>query len=468
MSKNLDESRKEIAKIDEQILELIKARLQRAEQIGKLKNNRQLPVIDLQVEAEVISRSLKKAQEIGLDENFTKTLVSMLITEAIRLQGETMRNRATILYDIFERVKELETHGEKIIRLDVGEPDLPSPIEVKHALRDTLYKSKYVGYSSAKGLRKLRGAIAEHLNQRHTVDIDEEQVLITHGGKFAIFSAILSMISPGDHVILPEPTWPVYGNCVHLANGRRDVIHTRFEEAWNLDMGEVEAAFKIKPKLMILCSPNNPTGKIFSGKILEELVQLAAKHETYLLADEVYCAYAGPSFQSILQKAESNIIYVNSFSKKYGMTGWRIGYAVSDVKTIEKMQRLLQISVTCVSEFIQYAALEALTMKQKPFNRFAEEMKQRIDGACRELDKIHFSYIKPDGGMYVFPKADKRNFNSYEFAHKLLNDKKVSVAPGEAFGNYPEHFRISLGTNSVNIINGIKKIGEMMNGWQKK
>jgi aspartate/methionine/tyrosine aminotransferase len=166
--------------------------------------------------------------------------------------------------------------------------------------------------------------------------------------------------------------------------------------------------------------------------------------------------------------ADSNFIYVNSFSKKYGMTGWRVGYAVSDIKTIEKMRRLLQISVTCVSEFIQYAALEAVTMNQNPFDNFAKEMKQRIDRACRDLDKLPFSYIKPDGGMYVFPKAEMKGFNSFEFAHKLLNDKQVSVAPGDAFGNYPEHFRISLGTNNVNIRNGITKIGEMITEWQKK
>jgi aspartate/methionine/tyrosine aminotransferase len=468
MNENLDKYRREIAALDDQILELIKTRLQRAEQIGKLKNQRQLPVIDLKVEADVIDRSVKKARELDLDENFTKKLVSALITEAIRIQGETSRNRASFLYDIFEQVKELETNGERVTRLDVGEPDLPSPIELKHSLRDALYNSKYVGYSSAKGLRKLREAITKDLRQRYNVDIDEEQVLITHGGKFAIFSAILSMVSPGDHVILPEPAWPVYGNCVHLANGRRDIIHTRVEDAWNWNMEEVEAAFKVNPKLIILCSPNNPTGNIVLEKHLEELVQLATKNEAYVLADEVYCAYTTPLFKSMLQIAESNMIYVNSFSKKYGMTGWRIGYAVSDVETIEKMRRLLQISVTCVSEFIQYAALKALTMKQNPFDRYAEEMKQRINVACQELDKLPLSYIKPDGGMYVFPRAEIKNFNSCEFAQKLLNEKKVSVAPGEAFGNYPEHFRISLGTNRANIRKGIKIIGEMIDEWQKK
>jgi aspartate/methionine/tyrosine aminotransferase/chorismate mutase len=468
MNKNLEDYRKEIANIDERILRLVKARLRRVEEIGRLKKQRQLPVIDLQVEADVISRSLKQAQKINLDENFTKTLIRMLITEAIEQQGETIQNRAAFLYDIFERVKELETQGKKIIRLDVGEPDLPSPIQVKHALRDTLYERKYVGYSSAKGLQKLREAIAEDLNQQYNASINGEQVLITHGGKFAIFSAVLSTVSPGDHVILPEPTWPVYENCVHLAHGRADVIHTRFEEAWNLNMQEVETAFKITPKLMILCSPNNPTGKIFSEKTLEELTQLATKHKTHLLVDEVYSAYVTPSFKSILQIADSNFIYVNSFSKKYGMTGWRVGYAVSDVKTIEKMRRLLQISVTCVSEFIQYAALEAVTMNQNPFDNFAKEMKQRIDCACRDLDELPFSYIKPDGGMYVFPKAEVKGFNSYKFAHQLLSEKQVSVAPGDAFGNYPEHFRISLGISNVNIRNGIIKIGDMMAKWQEK
>jgi aspartate aminotransferase len=469
MSEKLEEYRREIAEIDGQILKLVNARLQRAENIGKVKKQQKLPITDLKVETEVINRSLLLARELGLDEGFVKRLTNVLIAEAVRVQGGTSKGRASFLYDVFEKVKALEAQGEKVIRLEVGEPDLPSPLELKDALRDALYGSSFIGYSSSKGLTELREAIAEDLNQKYGADIEREQVLITHGGKFAIFSAILSLVSPGDHVIIPEPTWPVYGNCVRLAKGRVNTIHTRFDDAWNMDLSEVEAAFSGHPKLFILCSPNNPTGKVFSEKLLHELAQLAERRETYLLADEVYCAYSTAPFKSLLQISDSNTIYINSFSKKYGMMGWRIGYAVSDVKTITRMQRLLQISVTCVSEFIQRAALRALKMRQDPFNDFAKEMRRRVDVACRELDGFPFAYTRPDGGMYVFPKADVGNgFNSYDFAHKLLAMERVAIAPGEAFGDYPEHFRISLGTNVADIQRGIRKIGRAIDRWRKK
>jgi len=466
MSGELERYRKEIAEIDSQILRLVKARSQRVERIGEIKRRRNLPAANLRVEVEVIDRSLKLAREIGLDEALATRLINVLIAEAIKIQGGVPKSRAAFLYDVIEKAKELEARGEKVIRLEVGEPDLSSPIELKDALRDALYGSSFVGYASSRGLKELREAIADDLNQTYGVDIDGEQVLITHGGKFAIFSAILSMISPGDHAVIPEPTWPVYGNCVHLANGRADMVHTRFGDSWDIDIGEVEEAFGVKPKLFILCSPNNPTGKVFSEKLLRELVQLAEREGTYLLADEVYCAYSAAPFKSVLQVADSNFIYVNSFSKRYGMTGWRIGYAVSDVKTINRMQSLLQISVTCVPEFIQRAALKALRMSQDPFNSFADDMRRRIEAACRELDRLPLSYIRPNGGMYVFPKAEIENFNSYDFAHRLLEEEKVAVSPGEAFGDYPEHFRISLGTSMADIQSGIRRIGKEIERWR--
>ena len=468
MSEKLKKYRKEIADIDSQVLKLVNERLRIAEKIGEIKKQQNIAVTNLKVEADVIDRSVKLAQQIGLDEASATKLMNILISESANIQGGVQKDRSVFLYDVFEKVKSLQAKGEKIIRLDVGEPDLSSPVELKDALKDALYGSSFVGYASSKGLKELREAIADNLNQTYGVNIDAEQVLITQGGKFAIFSAILSMVSPGDHVAISEPMWPVYGSCVRLANGRIDAIHTRFEDSWDIDMKRVEEAFTVKPKFFILCSPSNPTGKVFSEKQLRELAQLSEKKGTYLLADEVYCAYSTVPFKSILQVTDSNFVYINSFSKRYGMTGWRIGYAISDVKTIAKMQSLIQVSVTCVPDFIQRAALKALTMSQAPFDTFAQNMRLRIDVACKELDRLPLSYIRPDGGMYVFPKAEFKNFNSNDFAHKLLEEEKVAVAPGEAFGSYPDHFRISLGTDVVEIQSGIRKLDKAIGRWQER
>jgi len=292
--------------------------------------------------------------------------------------------------------------------------------------------------------------------------------LITPGGKFAVFAAIFSKISLGDRAVIPEPFWPIYDNCTRLAGGRVDFIHTRLEDNWRINMDKLEETLELSPKLLILCSPGNPTGKIIPEAEYREIARLAQKKGTYVLSDEVYAAYAWKTSTSILEITDTNYIYVNSFSKKFGMTGWRIGYAVSDVETISRMQKLVQISVTCVPAFIQRAALQALTMNQDVFDFFAQEMKERISLTSKELDKYPLSYTRPEGGMYLFPKGDQETFDSNRFVKHLLLKKNVSIAPGEAFGNYPQHFRISLGTNISELLEGIKRIGELMLQWQER
>ena len=214
-----------------------------------------------------------------------------------------------------------------------------------------------------RGLKELREAIAEVLNERYGTDLGPEQVLIAPGGKFAIFAAILSFISQGDGALVPTPTWPIYGNTVRLAGGRENTLKTRFEDRWNIDLEKLSQMLQVNPKLLILCTPNNPTGKVFGEKTLREIIDGVEQAGSYVLADEVYESYA-TSFKSLLQVATSNFIYINTFSKRYGMTGWRIGFAVSDEETIGRMQSVLQLSITCVPEFIQKAALAALRMTQ--------------------------------------------------------------------------------------------------------
>ena len=467
MIKKLEEIRQVVREIDDQILQLTGKRLELVKRIGEIKRKHNLPITNLNVEAMVIDKTLDRAKAIGLNENFSIKLMNLIIAESVKTQEGTSKNRSSFLYNVLETVKELEAKGEKVIRLDVGEPDLASPIQIKDALKDHLYGREVIGYSSSKGLGVLREAIANDLNQKYGADITEDQVLITPGGKFGIFAAIFSKVSFGERVIIPQPTWPVYENCTKLINGRVNAIHTTFEEKWRIDLQKIHDVCRVKPKLLILCSPNNPTGKIIPKKDLEEMVQLAEKKDLYILSDEVYQAYSFKSHNSILQLANSNFIYVNSFSKKFGMTGWRVGYAVSDKETISKIQKIIQISVTCVPEFIQKASFKALTMEQKRFEDYSTKMKERIQIACKEIKGKYLKCIEPEGGMYIFPKSTIDGFQSMDFAYKLLDRKRVSVAPGDAFGEYPEHFRISLGRNKDQIREGIKKIREEIEEWQK-
>lgn len=467
MRDELIDLRVKIKDIDSQILRLIRDRLEFSRKIGEIKRKNDYPIIDLKVEAKVVERALNQARDFGLDEEFSRRLVNNLIIEAVRTQGVIIEDRARHLYSVLERVKELESEGVKVIRLDVGEPDLAAPGKVKDALRDNLYRKKYVGYTSSKGLEELREGIANELNAKYGTDITKENVLVTTGGKLSIFTAILSKIASGDRVVIPHPAWPVYENCTRLVNGRVDLIRTCVEEEWAIDIERVEEAFKVRPKLFILCNPNNPTGKIIPDNDLNEVLQIAERNKVCVLTDEVYSSYSYKPFKSVLQLTDSNYIYVNSFSKRFGLTGWRVGYAVADVETISRMHRIIQISVTCVPEFIQRGALEALTINQIEYRAFAARMKERVNIACEELDKLPLHYLKPDGGMYIFPKTIFDGFQSRHFAHRLLNEKGVSIVPGEAFGEYPEHFRISLGRDVKDIRAGLKIMGQMIEKWPR-
>ena len=468
MKRDLEQLRMKIAALDKEILQLSKKRMLIAEEVGKIKRSSNIPVVNYVSEASVFERAEAVARDEALDPDFARKLVSTLVEESIRIQAGPQKNRAEYLYSMFEKAESLESKGRKTIRLDVGEPDITAPQELKNALRDSLYGNDHIGYVSSKGLLELREAVVSTLNERYGIDLEANQVLITPGGKFAIFSAILALISQQDRALIPEPTWPVYGNIVRLVGGREDVLHTHLEDRWSICSDKLFNMLQLHPKLMILCSPNNPSGKVFGEKELTEIVEAASKHGTYMLTDEVYESYSPTPIKSILQLADSNFIYVNTFSKRYGMTGWRIGYAISDKETIDRMQLVLQLSITCVPEFIQKAAIVALRMEQKTYDEYAKKMQNRIDIACRELDKQPVKYVRPEGGMYVYPRVEIKGFNSEVFAHKLLDDTGVAVTPGEAFGDYPEHLRISLGTNIEEIREGIRIMGGSLQEWPKK
>ena len=458
MERELQRCREEIACVDDEIFQLIKKRFAISFRIGELKRNKKLEIINYTTEAFVLKRAEEIAKNEGLNKDLVYRIISNLIQESINIQRRYEKKHDEYLYSIFEKVEALKAQGTKLIRFDVGEPDLPAPLMVKEALCNSLYNTNHIGYVSSKGLPELRKAIASALNDRYNTDLNADQVLITPGGKFAIFSAIFAMVSQSDRVLIPEPTWPVYGNVTQLAGGREDILHTFLEKDWDIDFNKLLEMLQVHPKLLVLCTPNNPSGKIFSENSLKEIVEAASKVGCYTLSDEVYESYSSVPTKSILQVANSHFIYVNTLSKRYGMTGWRIGYAVSDRKTIDRMQSILQLSITCVPEFIQKAALSALTMEQGVFNEYANEMRERLNLVCNRLKKLPVKYFRPRGGMYVFPKVTMNGFDSVTFANKLLENRRIAVTPGNAFGNYPEHFRISLGTNKEEIKEGIKGI----------
>jgi len=309
-------------------------------------------------------------------------------------------------------------------------------------------------------------ALAEELTNEHGTTIEPEQILITPGGRFGIFAAISTFVSPLERVVVPQPAWPAYEECVNFVRARVIPLNSYLDEQWELDIGQLENEIRKGVRMLVVNSPSNPTGKMISRGIFGEIVELARKYRVMILSDEVYSAYNNKhDAPSILDFDYEDSVYVNSFSKEFSLTGWRIAFVVTTKERALRIRRLIQTAITCVPEFIQRAALVAVKRGRKHARRNIREIMQKVDLTCKELAKINVSFYKPDGAFYVFPRANKANFDSVKFAKELLVNQCVSVSPGRSFGDYPEFFRLAVSLPKSQIPGAIKAIGEAIDSW---
>jgi len=297
------------------------------------------------------------------------------------------------------------------------------------------------------------------------VRIDPEQVLITPGARFGIFATVTSFVSELERVIIPQPAFPAYEECVSLRQGRTITVNSSLEDNWDLDLAKLEEELQKRPRMMILNSPNNPTGKIINKEKFHAIVELANKYGTLIVSDEVYDKYARSKVPSILDEEYKNSVYINSFSKRFGLTGWRIAYLVTSIEYAKRIKRIVQTALTCVPEFIQKAALTGMKRGETDAKRNRRLILRKTELTCRELDKIDMEFFKPDGAFYLFPRSNKPNFNSVEFATKLLKEEHISVTPGQSFGDYPAFFRLAVSLPERQIPRAIKSIGEVVENW---
>jgi aspartate/methionine/tyrosine aminotransferase len=232
-------------------------------------------------------------------------------------------------------------------------------------------------------------------------------------------------------------------------------------------MSALEAEMRKGTRMLVLNSPNNPTGKVVNKKRFHEIVELARKYDTFVLSDEVYEKYVRSKAPSILEEDYANSVYINSFSKRFSLTGWRIAYLVTTKEHAKRIRRIIQTAVTCVPEFIQKAALIALKEGKSDARRNINSILKKVDLTCRELDKIDVDFYKPEGAFYVFPRAKKKNFDSAKFANDLLKERQVSISPGQSFGDYPAFFRLAVSLPERQIPNAIKLIGKAVESWSQ-
>jgi len=354
-----------------------------------------------------------------------------------------------MLYEINEKTIRLEREGRKIIRFNLGDPDLQTPMEIIEAAFEAMKKGK-TKYASAAGEAKLREALAEI----HGVDADN--IVITPGSKWAVFAVMYLLLEKGDNVIIPSPHWTTYELTAKSLGADAKLIKTRLESNWEVNVEDLETLIDPKTKLLILNNPNNPTSKVMNEKVVEKIVDVANEKGVRVLSDEVYADLSFVKTKSLLEYEGEHIV-VNSFSKTFAMSGWRIGYVIADKTLTDKIIKLNQITFTNVPVFIQEAALKALELRDQIIKTMRENYRKRAELAYKILSDTKLKFTKPEAPFYVFPKFD--GLNSEVFTFNLL-DKGVAVVPGTSFGDYPEHFRVSLTAPDDEVELGLKIIAE--------
>jgi aspartate aminotransferase len=356
-----------------------------------------------------------------------------------------------MLYEINEKALKLESEGKKIIRLNLGDPDLDTPDEIIEAAYAAMKQGK-TKYSSSYGEIKLREKLAE------IHGVKAENVVITPGSKWGVFSTMYLLLKGGGNVIIPTPYWTAYDLIAKSLGAQTKLLKTELDSKWRVDLEKLEKLIDEKTRMIILNNPNNPTSKVMDAETLDGIVEIANEKGVTILSDEVYGGISFVKTKSILEYSNNHILS-NGFSKTFTMTGWRIGYIIANKMLIDNITKLNQITINNVPVFIQAAALKALELQKQIATKIKKEYQERAKMASDILSKAKLEFTEPDAPFYVFPK--RRGLDSEKFTLDLL-DKGVAVAPGTAFGDYREHFRISLTVPRDNIKVALDKICEAM------
>jgi len=364
----------------------------------------------------------------------------------------------------FAEIRRLMMERTDVIRLELGEPDFDTPKHIKEAAIKAI-KEGFTHYTSSEGLLELREAVARKLKRENRIEADPEtEILITDGGFGAVFAAIQALINHGDEVLVPDPAWPRYFENVLLAGGIPKCIFMTEEAGFLPDMDALRKQVNERTKLVILNTPSNPTGAVIPKKTLEEVGDLAVEHDLILLLDEVYerIVYEEKHFSlASHSNLKNHLITVNSLSKTYAMTGWRVGYAVSHANIVKAMGKVSMYVNACRNSFAQKAAVSALDGSQDCVESMVREYRRRRDLIIDRLKEMDaFSVTKPKGAFYVYPRI-LLNIESPDFVKQLIEKAKVSVMPGTTFSAKGEKYvRISYA-------NSIENISEAMNRVQR-
>lgn len=349
-----------------------------------------------------------------------------------------------------------------VISLGVGEPDFTTPWSIRKTAIDTLEKKRII-YTANSGLAELRREIASYTNKKIGVKYNpEDEVIVTVGGSEAIDLTIRALVNPGDQVIIVEPCFVCYAPIVELMHGVPVPVKTYFKDNFKLTAESLKEKITDKTKLLILPFPNNPTGAIMTREDLEPIAEVLRDTNIMVLSDEIYAELTyGRKHCSIasLDEMRERTIYVNGFSKAFAMTGWRLGYLCAPEPIVHQTLKIHQYGIMSSPTVSQYAAIEALTGCEKEVRKMTDEYNIRRRFVVEEFNKIGLKCFNPEGAFYVFPCIESTGMSSQEFCEKLLDEQKVAVVPGDAFGESGEGFvRVSYAYSLKHLIEAMKRI----------
>ena len=450
---DIEKLRKEMEKITTDMLKLLKLRTEISKEIGNLKNEQGLTVTDESRENELRNKMMQMCDEIGFDQSLAIRFLNFLLNESVKVQSLESQTHLTI----FLKAKELERKGKKIIHLEVGEPDFKPPETVRKSLSD-IYDAGFGKYGPVKGIPEFRDSIVEFANKHFDCKINSDNVMVIPGARFGVFLSFSALLNPGDEVIIIEPAWPAYRQCAINAGIKIRSIRTSLEDRWEPSLEQINSSINKNTRMIVLNYPNNPTGKILPKELQNSIVEIAKKNNLYILSDEIYSNYSNKKWKSILSHDYEKSIITQSFSKSHSMTGYRIGYVISSNEIIEKMSQLQSLCITNVSEPIQYVAMNSIN---DDVSQNGKVIRERLSTLSEIAQNMDLEFEIPEGAMYIFART-KDKINTSEFAEKLL-DYGLAIAPGNAFGDYKNFFRISACIEKEKIMQGMDILKAMLN-----
>lgn len=391
------------------------------------------------------------------------------------LSQNALQITPSMTLEITAKAKQLKAQGIDVIDFGVGEPDFDTPDYIKEAAIDAIKKG-YTKYTPSSGISELKKTVCGKLLKDNGLKYQPEQIVISNGAKHSIYNALCAILNPGDEVIIPVPYWLSYPEMVRLAYGKPVFVKTKAENDFKITAEELKNAITSKTKALILNTPNNPTGSVYTKEELEELVKIIEEANIFVISDEIYekLIYEGShiSIASLNEKIKELTILVNGMSKAYAMTGWRIGYTASSLEIAKVMSNIQSHTTSNPNSIAQYASVAALSGDETVIKRMAEEFNKRRIYMVERINKIKgLKSNKPQGAFYVMVNIDeyigkeikgKIIRGSIDFANALIEGANVAVVPALPFG-MDNYIRISYATSIENIEKGLNRIEEFLN-----